>query len=648
MTMVSSGPISIGGSATTGGFNQSINIEIGRAASATTSLNEPIVRSVAQKPTGAIALSDFYGKGLLGKTWGTKFLRFTPRGGLYANNLYVLVGSGIWTSPDGINWTNRVYLPTTVTVTGPAWNGSIFVAGISAGPNVGSVYTSPDGITWTLRTTDSTAAALGVASGGSLFVLGRSGTNFVSTSTDGITWTSRTVPATVSVNLIAYGGGRFVAYTGNTTSSIMYSTDGINWTINSGVSFNLLTRSITYGAGLFVVSGNTRHLLSSPDGITWTSRATGLPTGYNYPAVFWTGTRFVLATAQTPALLVGGIYQSADGITWAAATSNPTKIKRPLAVFLGSSSARVVGVAAAAASTSTDGGLIFTESLSGADTVLNTIVYASSIPRWVAAGGSASSGNGSVNTSTDGVTWVNQTGTNFVFNSLIWTGAQFVAACTSLAMTSPDGITWTSRTCSIYGYGVAYSGSVYVIVGANYSANTIGTYSTSADGATWNTPVVGATGYAIFRGVIWAGGQFVAVCDSGIIRTSPNGTTWTDRVSNLTLTSRINAIAWNGSLYVVCNATGQIATSPDGITWTPRTSGVTTSLNSAYWTGYLFCVGGANGTVLSSFDGITWTASVTADSALTVNGIAGSPQRVIGVGTNGAMCQSTPNTTATF
>lgn len=62
MTMVSTGPISIGGSATSGGLNQSINIELGRAATATSSLNEAALRTLAGVPSGAISLSNFYGK----------------------------------------------------------------------------------------------------------------------------------------------------------------------------------------------------------------------------------------------------------------------------------------------------------------------------------------------------------------------------------------------------------------------------------------------------------------------------------------------------------------------------------------------------------------------------------------------------------
>jgi len=62
MTMVSTGEISIGGSATSGGLNRSINIELGRSATATSSLNESALRTLAGVPSGAISLSNFYGK----------------------------------------------------------------------------------------------------------------------------------------------------------------------------------------------------------------------------------------------------------------------------------------------------------------------------------------------------------------------------------------------------------------------------------------------------------------------------------------------------------------------------------------------------------------------------------------------------------
>lgn len=58
MPLNASGPISIGGSTA----GQSINLELGRAAGATSSLNESALRTLAAVPSGAISLSNFYGK----------------------------------------------------------------------------------------------------------------------------------------------------------------------------------------------------------------------------------------------------------------------------------------------------------------------------------------------------------------------------------------------------------------------------------------------------------------------------------------------------------------------------------------------------------------------------------------------------------
>jgi len=58
MPLVSSGEISIGGSTT----NRSINLELGRSATATSSLNESALRTLAGVSSGQISLSSFYGK----------------------------------------------------------------------------------------------------------------------------------------------------------------------------------------------------------------------------------------------------------------------------------------------------------------------------------------------------------------------------------------------------------------------------------------------------------------------------------------------------------------------------------------------------------------------------------------------------------
>ncbi len=58
MPLNSSGPISIGGTT----VGQSINLELGRTATASSNLNESALRNLAVKPSGAISMNDFRGK----------------------------------------------------------------------------------------------------------------------------------------------------------------------------------------------------------------------------------------------------------------------------------------------------------------------------------------------------------------------------------------------------------------------------------------------------------------------------------------------------------------------------------------------------------------------------------------------------------
>jgi hypothetical protein len=62
MTMVSTGPISLGGTGTSGGLNQSVNVELGRSGTATINMNESAVRTLAGVASGAISMNNFYGK----------------------------------------------------------------------------------------------------------------------------------------------------------------------------------------------------------------------------------------------------------------------------------------------------------------------------------------------------------------------------------------------------------------------------------------------------------------------------------------------------------------------------------------------------------------------------------------------------------
>jgi len=85
MPLNSSGPISIGGSTA----GESINLELGRSATAQSNLNESDLRTLAGVASGAISLSNFYGKANVA---------FTPDGGASAGTAVFL--SMMATYPD--------------------------------------------------------------------------------------------------------------------------------------------------------------------------------------------------------------------------------------------------------------------------------------------------------------------------------------------------------------------------------------------------------------------------------------------------------------------------------------------------------------------------------------------------------------------
>ena len=97
MTLESSGTMSIGGTTT----DRSINLELGRSATATSSLNETDLRTLANVSSGAISLSDFYGKTAVTLLWSVGLTQgnFTTTG-YEAQGFSTYIGGGFGTATD--------------------------------------------------------------------------------------------------------------------------------------------------------------------------------------------------------------------------------------------------------------------------------------------------------------------------------------------------------------------------------------------------------------------------------------------------------------------------------------------------------------------------------------------------------------------
>jgi len=263
--------------------------------------------------------------------------RFSPnvryRGIAFGNGLFVAVGDNglIITSPDGINWTQRTS-PLNSHFTNIIFGNNIFV--ISVNDSVNNIMTSPDGINWTVRQILPNAFVNAMTFGNGKFIVAGSNSNFggngnyiFSTTTDGVTWTQSVSPANITPRDITFGNGLFVIVgqgqnPNPNTGRILTSPDGITWTSRSlptndftvfPISENI--SSITYGNNLFVatISSNTigNSILTSPDGITWTLRKSIVSTWTKIE--FFENTFIAIANSGTNQLMI-----STDGINWIA------------------------------------------------------------------------------------------------------------------------------------------------------------------------------------------------------------------------------------------------------------------------------------------------------------------------------------------
>jgi hypothetical protein len=270
----------------------------------------------------------------------------------FRNGTFVLAGDGLWSSPDGVVWTNRYaeFPNSFYSVTACP---DLFVA---LG-NAGSIVTSVDGTNWIRRSSGTWLSlyALAASSNTVLAVGGRGATLLCS---NNATWTYRNVGASTSMTSVVYAEGRFVA-TGNigAAPAIFQSSDGVEWTSqtqpgsylgaiafaegqfvvvggdgygNSGFirtssnAVDWIGRSvpttdslgrICHGNGLFVAAGGRGVILTSADrGATWMQRISGISNGIY--GLSWAGGLFVAADTY------GTILTSSNGIAWTARQIN--------------------------------------------------------------------------------------------------------------------------------------------------------------------------------------------------------------------------------------------------------------------------------------------------------------------------------------
>jgi len=278
-------------------------------------------------------------------------------------------------------------------------------------------------------------------------------------------WTTRFSVLT-GLRRVAFAGGQYVAV--GDAGTILTSPDSIAWTSRASGTSNAL-RGLAWSRTQFIAVGDLGTIVASTDGVSWSPRSSGMPTA-TLNAVAWSGSQFVAVGSELVDPPGGGWYAviltSPDGITW-------------------------------------------TQRAPGLPGIIYGIAWTGS--RFVAVGTIPA-----VLLSTDGITWISvDTGLTFGhLNDVTSNGTRTVAVGYQVgAITSTDDVHW-QRIANFNGqYAIAWNGTRFLACGGVYCE-------TSTDGMNWATTQMQPAGM-VASGVAWGDARWIVVTSNGAILTSP-------------------------------------------------------------------------------------------------------------------------------
>ena len=278
---------------------------------------------------------------------------------------------------------------------------------------------------------------------------------------DVTTWLNRTPAGLVTgMNDVVWNGSQFVAV--GDVGKIMTSPDGITWTTRTSGTTQTL-QGVYWDGSRYLAVGNGATILSSANGTSWSTLHTGAAEVW-LQAVSYSGTRYVAAGSLSNTAYV---LTSVDGVTW---TENLT---------LPQNGRSLSGVAWS--------GQLFVASAT-----------AEAFPN-----------EASVLVSQDGLTWVEVVVSVDSPTTLcvMWDGSQFIAGgIGGRLFMSPDGMNWTvlATPSSSNFLDIAWSDSALIADGV--VGNAVVTYD---DGATWQAFNIAAL-YDT-KGLAYGANRFVSV-----------------------------------------------------------------------------------------------------------------------------------------
>ncbi len=498
----------------------------------------------------------------------------------FANGRFVAVG--------GENDANGDYGVAVVSTNGVSWesvtvgSGSGQLQAITFGQNLyvavgdGGIASSPDGVNWMTRKTggyDGSWLRV-VAFGNGQFVAG--GDDFVLlTSPDGVNW-SDTLTNNGSMASLVFGNGTFVAGVQGASLDLtsITSTNGLNWTMNSGATVPLAMLShlgLFYGVGVYGVSsggvsaGAKGGVATSPNGLNWTTQPLPAPVNsFALSAIAADNGAFVAVGDA------GAIAYSQDGINWLAASSGWLLPLNDV-FFCDWNFLEFYMI-------STVGSAWRTKSSVG-----GRLLYAGGM---FFAGGSASM---------DGEHWWGDDALGAVSpNELVYVNGTILAVGTHGLFSSSDGLHWQALAPGLTNSLLAIANGNGLLVAADDA-----TIWVSDDAAHWSATFnIGSMGLSDLRDLAFANGRFVAV--GGIDQNSwalasPDGTNWNQAI--VPPTGQITRLATGAGNFVAVG--DNLSVSADGLHWKVVQANVPAIYGVAYGNQHFVAVGD-NGAILRS------------------------------------------------
>ncbi len=516
-----------------------------------------------------------------GSTWTRHDDSPIEDGGVIADGSRFLGWKGqvIFESADGTTWSTLSSVPgsfSSGTTIGEIEKigARYFATAIERFTNTSHLYASQDGITWT----DITGANPGdpfpnldTLVGNDQLLLGMSGHDGVYQLADGDNTLSKANLASSFPDQIQFSvspnGGLFFMRGPNT---VYWSDNALTWNSLSGFSdVPKPGKNTIYDGNQYLSVGGFQSILTSQDGITWTSTPiSGVSEALNLNLIHHDGINYY-SYAGTGA--TAKIYRSSNGLTWAESASfSPRDIEPAGFATLGTQ----VVLAGRGHTSSFDSGMGWTAAPAQTHRANSLVSLASSGTRIVSVGDF-----GMILWSDDGQVWqsVEHDFTSLSFTSIVWADDRFIAFAADQAISSLDGQNWDFLGNLPFDvHKSSWSGEVLLAASEGDASNSLNSVqsSTSTDkGLTWNLPITHSnTVFSSLTTAAWNNGIFLLGGSPSFLMRSSDGENWTETPSSaLGEMTEVVDIEASPAGFIILGRDGRshyIGTSIDGQVWT--------------------------------------------------------------------------------